>query len=103
MPERDPSFWVALMLTLRDHGLAAILAFVLGYLRIRFDDKETNPVRQLIEASLGAVLVLVIGLTAEKFGLSTGWSYAAAGFVGTLGVNQVRAWARKWGDKKVAL
>lgn len=100
MPEKDLSFWAGLAFVLREHGLAVLLTFALSYVRILYDAKEPNPIRQLIEASLGALLVLVIGLTAEKFGLSSGWSYGAAGFIGTLGVNQVRAMARKWAQRK---
>lgn len=101
MPERDPAFWATVLLALREHGLAVGLAFVLSYIRILYDDKEPSPVRQLLEALLGSLLVLLVGLGAEKFGMSSGWSYAVAGFVGVLGVNQVRAFARKWASRKV--
>ncbi|WP_443191390.1 phage holin, lambda family [Pseudomonas indica] len=101
MPERDPAFWATVLLALREHGLAVGLAFVLSYIRILYDDKEPSPVRQLLEALLGSLLVLLVGLGAEKFGMSSGWSYAVAGFVGVLGVNQVRAFARKWAARKV--
>lgn len=101
MPEKDPSLWAAAVLTLRDHGFAGLLAFALSWLRIRFDAGETDPVRQMIEACLGGVLVFVIGLACEKLGLSGGWSYVAAGAIGTLGVNQVRNLAGKWAQRKV--
>lgn len=100
MPEKDPGLWAALIVVLREHGLAAILTFVLSYVRILYDDKESRVVRQLIEAALGALMVLTIGLTAEHFGLSSGWSYGAAGFIGTLGVNQIRTIARRWAVRK---
>lgn len=101
MPEKDPSFWAVIILALREHGLAVALAFFLSYVRILYDDRESNPVRQLLEALLGALLVFLVGLAAENFGMSGGWSYAVAGFVGVLGVNQVRTMARKWAAKKV--
>lgn len=101
MPDKDPSFWAIVLLALREHGLAVALAFVLSYVRILYDDKEPKPVRQLLEASLGALIVLLVGLAAEKFGMSSGWSYAVAGFVGVLGVNQVRTLAQKWASRKV--
>ena len=101
MPERDPSLWASLLLVVRDHGPAVVLAFALSYVRILYDAKESRPVRQTIEALLGALIVLVVGLTAEKFGLSNGWSYFAAGFVGILGVEQVRVFGRKWAERKI--
>ncbi|MOA68258.1 Phage holin family (Lysis protein S) [compost metagenome] len=46
------------------------------------------------------MLAFVIGLACEKLGLSGGWSYVAAGAIGTLGVNQVRSLAGKWAQRK---
>lgn len=100
MPDR-PETWVGIMLAVcREHGLAVALAFVLTYVRIMFDDKEPRPIRRVIEATLGALIVLTVGLTVEKFGLSSGWSYFASGFVGILGVDQVRAFGRMWAERK---
>ena len=100
MPDKDPSFWVVVILALREHGLAVALAFFLSYIRILYDDKEPSPVRQLLEALLGALLVFLVGLASEKFVMSSGWSYAVAGFVGVLGVEQVRQLGRKWAERK---
>ena len=100
MPERDPSLWASLLLVVRDHGPAVVLAFVLSYVRILYDAKESRPVRQIIEALLGAIITLVVGISCEKFGLSSGWSFFAAGFVGILGVQQVRQLGRKWAERK---
>lgn len=100
--EKDPTIWAVAALALREHGMAVALTFALSYLRILYDDRESNPVRQLIEAALGAVLVLMVGITAEHFGMSGGWSYLVGGFVGTMGVNQVRLIASKWAQRKVS-
>ena len=70
-------------------------------MRIQYDGKEPRPVRQLIEATLGALIVLVIGLSVKEFGLSLGWSFASAGFVGVLGVEQVRKFGQRWAERKV--
>ncbi|EIU5460361.1 phage holin family protein [Pseudomonas aeruginosa] len=100
-PEKDPSFWALLLAALNGHGLAVALAFLLSWVRILFDANEPNIWRQLLEAALGAALVLVAGLASEKFGLSGGWSYALAGFVGVFGVEQVRRLGRRWARRKV--
>ncbi|MDO9405743.1 MAG: phage holin, lambda family [Polaromonas sp.] len=99
-PEKDPAFWVIVATALRDHGLAGLLAFGLSYLRILYDDKEPRWDRQLIEAALGAVLVFLVGLGAEKFGMGGGLSYAVAGAVGVFGVEQVRQLARRIVERK---
>lgn len=100
MPERDPSLWASLLLVVRDHGPAVVLAFALSYVRILYDAKEPRPVRQIIEALLGAIIVLVVGVACKEFGLSSGWSFFAAGFIGILGVEQVRQLGRKWAERK---
>ena len=100
MPEKDPSFLAVVILAMRDHGLAVALAFALSYVRILYDAKEPRPVRQIIEALLGAIITLVVGISCEKFGLSSGWSFFAAGFIGILGVEQVRQLGRKWAARK---
>ena len=101
MPDKYTSAWPALIEALNTHGLAGLLAFVLGYLRIIYDDRESRPMRQFIEALLGACITVVVGLTAENFGMSSGWAYASAGFTGVLGVNQVRQLAKRWANSKV--
>lgn len=100
-PDKDPAFWHALWSDVREHVAAAGLGTLLSYLRIRWEGKETSPARQLLEAALGGVLVFLVGIASQKFGLSGGWSYALAGVVGTFGVEQVRQLGRKWAEKKV--
>ncbi|WP_330565819.1 phage holin, lambda family [Pseudomonas yamanorum] len=100
MPEKDPTFWVLVLAAFRDNALAMGLTAALIWLRIQYDGKETKPWRQLIEAVLGAFLVMVVGLTVKAFGLSPGWSFFAAGFVGILGVDHIRQLGRRWSERK---
>jgi lambda family phage holin len=100
MPDR-PETWLGIIYAVcREHGLAVMLTFALSYMRIMFDDREPKPLRRLIEATLGALIVLTVGLTVERFGLSSGWAYFSAGFIGVLGVDQVRAFGRMWAERK---
>ncbi len=101
MPEKDPSFWVLVLTALRENGLAMVLTFALTWLRIQYDGKETKPWRQFIEATLGALIVMVVGLTVKEFGFSIAWSFATAGFVGVLGVEQARQLGKRWAERKV--
>ena len=101
MHDNPPGFLDMLRAAVDAHGLSALLAFALSYMRVLYDDKEPRPVRQLIEALLGGMIVLLVGLSCDELGVSRGWSYVAAGIVGTLGVNWVRTMARAWAKKKV--
>jgi lambda family phage holin len=100
MPEKDPSFWALVITALRDNGLAMALTFALIFLRVQYEGKETSTVRKLIEATLGALMVMVVGLTVQNFGLSSGWAFFASGFVGILGVDQVRQLGKRWSERK---
>lgn len=100
MPEKDPTFWALVLLALKENGLAMTLTFALTWLRVQYDGKEPSPWRKLIEASLGALIVMVVGLTVKEFGLSIAWSFATAGFVGVLGVEQVRQLGTSWAKRK---
>jgi lambda family phage holin len=102
MPDKDPSFWVLVLLALKENGLAMGLTFILTWLRVQYDGKETSPARKLIEASLGALIVMVVGLTVKEFGLSIAWSFATAGFIGVLGVEQVRQLGKRWAERKIS-
>lgn len=101
MPQKDPSFWQLVVVALRENGLAMVLTFALTWLRIQYEGKDTKPLHQLIEAALGALIVMVVGLTVKEFGLSIAWSFATAGFVGVLGVEQARQLGRRWANRKV--
>ena len=100
MPVRDHSVWEAAWEVIRAHGLAVMLTFVLTYLRVLYDGKEPRPLRLFIEACIGSLLTLIIGLVVKEFGLSDGWAFAAAGFIGVLGVDTVRSLAMTWSKRK---
>jgi len=100
MPEKDPSFWAFVLSALRDNGLAMALTVALTWLRIQYDGKRPSPIRQLIEAALGALIVMVVGLTVKELGLSIGWSFFASGFIGVLGVDYARQFGQRWAERK---
>lgn len=100
MPKKAPSFWALVLTALREDGLAMVLTFARTWLRIQYDAKETRPWRQFIEATLGALIVMVVGLTVKEFGVSIAWSFATAGFIGVLGVEQTRQLGKRWAERK---
>lgn len=103
MPEKDPAFLVLLLVALKENGLAMGLAFVLSWLRIQYDAKEISTGRKLLEASIGSLIVLSVGLTVKEFNFSYGWALATSGLVGTAGVEYVRQLGKRWAEKKTDL
>jgi lambda family phage holin len=101
MPEKDLSFWAAVLLALREHGMAMMLTFILSYIRIHLYGDEPSIWRRLLEAAFGSLLVLLVGLTVNAAGLSLKWTLLSAGFVSILGIEYVRALAKRWAAKRV--
>jgi lambda family phage holin len=101
MLDKDPTFWGLVFLALKENGLAMAIAFLLAWLRIQYDAKEASVWRKLLEASIGSVIVMVVGLTVKEFGFSIGWAFATSGFVGILGVEQLRQLGKRWAERKV--
>ena len=99
-PEKDPAFWIMVAAALKENGLAMGLAFVLAWLRIQYDAKETSTGRKLLEASIGSLIVLSVGLTVREFNFSYGWALATSGFVGALGIEYVRQFGKRLAERK---
>ncbi|MGN7742451.1 phage holin family protein [Pseudomonas sp. 22526] len=54
-----------------------------------------------MEAALGALIVMVVGPVVKALGFSIAWSFATAGFIGVLGVEQARQLGKCWAERKV--
>lgn len=102
MPEKSPEFWAGVLLALREHGLAMALTFVLSYIRIQLYGDQPSLLRTLLEAAAGALLVMIVGLAVQAAGLNIAWTLFTAGFVGILGIDQVRALSKRWAERKVS-
>ncbi|ASL26233.1 phage holin, lambda family [Azotobacter chroococcum] len=101
MPEKSPEFWAGFLLALREHGLAMTLTFILSYIRIQLYGDQPSLLRTLLEAAAGALLVMIVGLAVQAAGLNIAWTLFTGGFVGILGIDQVRALSKRWAERKV--
>lgn len=101
MPEKSPEFWVGVVMALREQGLAMMLTFILSYLRIRLYGDQPSILRSILEAAVGALLVMIVGLGVKEAGLNIAWTLFTAGFVGILGIDQVRALSKRWAERRV--
>lgn len=101
MPNNDPSFWENVIAAFREYGLIMCITFILSYLTISRDGREPKMIYRLRDAFIGSLLVLISGLAFKEMGLSAGWTYAFAGFVGVYGVDTIKEYARKWADKRI--
>lgn len=102
MPEKDIGLWATIISALREHGLAMMLTFFLSYIRIHLYGDKKSPLAKLLEALFGALLIMLVGLAVNSLGANLAWTLFAGGLIGLLGVDQVRALAGKWAERKVS-
>lgn len=101
MPEKDPFTWMALFNSLPEPVKASLIAALIAFLRIFYDNKEPRYVRRFLEAALCGAIALCVAYLIKAIGLPEGWSTFLGGAVGLVGADQVREWARRVGEKHV--
>lgn len=80
---------------------ATLLAAIVAAIRVVYDDKETKPMRILLEASLCGFLTLAVGHAILALGLDLNWILFSGGFIGFIGSSTTRTLALKLFDNKV--
>jgi lambda family phage holin len=100
-PTSDPSviaqFWASLPEPLKAAVMNVALSTVMA-----FRNKERTFWTALLEVSGGGIITFMAGSAVEAFGLSNGWCFAIGGAVAVFGIDQVKAFAAKFADKKAA-
>jgi len=80
---------------------AFLLAALVAFVRVMYDGKETKRARQIMESILCGLIALTIAFMFEALGMSSKWATFIGGCVGLFGADQVRAWGRKFAEKKM--
>lgn len=101
MPD-NPNNWVNTANTLPPVWGAVVLAMAMSVLRVIYDEKETKPIRIIIESLMCGALTLTAGYGVMAMELSLYWAIFAGGMVGFFGVEVVRMLILKLLKKKVA-
>jgi len=91
MPERIWAFFESLPVPVKSMLLASVIAF----LRVMYDDKEPRFWRRALEATLCGMIALAVASGAEALGISNSFSTFLGGAIGLFGADQVRAWGRQ--------
>lgn len=104
MPEKDPQTWVHIMALFDSIPASikgAIMATMMGILRVVYDKEETAKIRMFLEGAMCGGMTLSISSLLDYCGAPESLSIAVGGFIGCIGVNKVRMIAVRWIDKKV--
>jgi hypothetical protein len=99
MPFKDPGAMYALWSSVPEPVKAALLNIILGAV-MAFRTRDKTFWAAVAEVTAGGVITFVVGSTIEAFGLSSGWGFAAGGAIAVFGIDQVKAFATKWADRR---
>ena len=104
MLDKDPSLWAVIWSAIG--GLSAttkgaIMAFLIAYLRVMYDGKETHQVRVILEALICGSLSLCATSVIGWLQLPSDLAIAAGGAIGFMGVNTLRDYMLRWLGKQV--
>lgn len=101
MPEKDPMNWAAGWAALPDPIRAAIVGVVVAGLRVMYDGSEPSIWRRLLECALSGAIALSVSSLLVAFRVPGEFGVAIGSAVGLLGVDQVRAWAKRIGERRI--
>jgi lambda family phage holin len=100
-PTGDPNviaqLWAAVPEPLKAATMNVVLSTVMA-----FRNSERTFWTSFWEVSAGGIITFMAGSAVEAFGLSNGWCFAIGGAVAVFGIDQVKAFASKLADKKIA-
>lgn len=91
MPWKDSSFAQFL---LSAYLMAPALAFMTAFVRICYDEKEPRYVRAILESIICGLVTLSCTAAIHAVGWDSNWSVFIGGFVGFLGADYIRFFAR---------
>ena len=101
-PTGDPSALSQLWESIPEPIKAAIMNVLLSTV-MAFRNSERTFWTSLWEVSAGGIITFMAGSAVEAFGLSNGWCFAIGGAVAVFGIDQVKAFAAKFAEKKAEL
>lgn len=103
MIEKDPAIWAVIwsaISSLSATTKGAIMAFLIAYLRVMYDGKETHTVRTLLEALLCGALSLCATSVIKWLSMPPDMAIAIGGAIGFFGVNTLREKILRFIDRK---
>jgi lambda family phage holin len=99
-PTGDPTVLAQLWESIPEPIKAAIMNVALSTV-MAFRSGQRTFWTAFLEVTGGGLITFVAGSAIEAFGLSNGWCYTIAGAVAVFGIDQVKAFASKFAEKKI--
>lgn len=98
MPDKDIGFWAGIIATLREYGLIMMMTFIISYMRIQLYSNGRTWKAELLEATIGTVLIMMTAHGLQAMEVNEGWSWASAIFIGLIGIDKARELIAKWAE-----
>lgn len=100
MPDKDLSFWAGIVATLREHGLIMMMTFILYYMRIQLYGNGRTWKAELLEATIGTVLIMMTAKGLQAMDINEGWTWGASIFIGLIGIDKAREYIERWAARR---
>lgn len=100
MPDKDLSFWAGIVATLREHGLIMMMTFILYYMRIQLYGNGRTWTAELLEATIGTVLIMMTAKGLQAMDINEGWTWGASIFIGLIGIDKAREFIERWATRR---
>jgi len=100
MPDKDLTFWAGIIATLRDHGLIMMMTFIISYMRIQLYGNGRTWKAELLEATLGTIVIMMTAKGLQAMEINEGWSWGASIFIGLIGIDKAREFIERWANRR---
>lgn len=100
MLDKDISFWAGIVATLREHGVMMLMTFILSYMRIQLYCNGRTWRSELLEATLGTIVIMMAANGLQAMEVNNGWAWAASIFIGLIGIDKARELIERIASKR---
>ncbi len=100
MPDKDLSFWAGVVATLREYGLIMMMTFIISYMRIQLYSNGRTWKAELLEATLGTIVIMMTAKGLQAMEINEGWSWGASIFIGLIGIDKAREFIERWANRR---
>ena len=100
MPDKDLSFWAGVVATLREYGLIMMMTVIISYMRIQLYSNGRTWKAELLEATLGTIVIMMTAKGLQAMEINEGWSWGASIFIGLIGIDKAREFIERWANRR---
>ena len=97
----NPHEWIKVLNNLPPEMAGFLMAIVISFLRVIYDQKETRPLRLILESLICGCLSLTASSAIVALHLNINWAMFAGGIIGYLGSSTIRSLALRLINREI--